>query len=79
LDEIEKEKAKIAKAYNKRVVEKLFQVGDLVWKMILPLGFEVVSFVNGRLVGKLHLELSGLCQVMPTSWRTLKDIHCRKL
>jgi hypothetical protein len=32
------EKVKIAKAYNKRVVEKLFQVGDLVWKMILPLG-----------------------------------------
>jgi hypothetical protein len=35
--EIEKEKIKIAKAYNKRVVEKSFQVGDLVWKMILPL------------------------------------------
>jgi hypothetical protein len=38
LEEIEKEKVKIAKAYNKCVVEKLFQVGDLVWKMILPLG-----------------------------------------
>jgi hypothetical protein len=37
LEEIEKEKVKIAKAYNKRVVEKSFQVGDLVWKMILPL------------------------------------------
>jgi hypothetical protein len=36
LEEIEKEK--IAKAYNKRVMEKLFQVGDLVWKTILPLG-----------------------------------------
>jgi hypothetical protein len=30
LEEIEREKVKIAKAYNKRVVEKLFQVGDLV-------------------------------------------------
>jgi hypothetical protein len=38
LEEIEKEKVKIAKAYNKRVVEKLLQVGDLVWKPILPLG-----------------------------------------
>jgi hypothetical protein len=38
LEEIEKEKIKIAKAYNKRVVEKSFPVGDLVWKMILPLG-----------------------------------------
>jgi hypothetical protein len=30
LEEIEKEKIKIAKAYNKCVMEKLFQVGDLV-------------------------------------------------
>jgi hypothetical protein len=37
LEEIEKEKVKIAKAYNKRVVKKSFQVGDLEWKMILPL------------------------------------------
>jgi hypothetical protein len=36
LEEIEK--VKIAKAYNKHVVGKSFQVGDLVWKMILPLG-----------------------------------------
>jgi hypothetical protein len=38
LKEIGKEKIKIAKAYNKRVMEKSFQVGDIVWKMILPLG-----------------------------------------
>jgi hypothetical protein len=38
LEKIEKEKIKIAKAYNKRVVKKLFQVGDLVWKTILSLG-----------------------------------------
>jgi hypothetical protein len=38
LKEIEKEKIKIAKAYNKRVMKKSFQVGDLLWKMILPLG-----------------------------------------
>jgi hypothetical protein len=30
LEEIEREKVKIVKAYNKHVVEKLFQVGDLV-------------------------------------------------
>jgi hypothetical protein len=30
LEEIEKEKVKIAKAYNKCVVEKSFQVRDLV-------------------------------------------------
>jgi hypothetical protein len=38
LEEIEKGKVKIAKAYNKHVVGKSFQVGDLVWKMILSLG-----------------------------------------
>jgi hypothetical protein len=38
LKDIEKEKIKIAKAYNKRVMGKSFQVGDLVWKMILSLG-----------------------------------------
>jgi hypothetical protein len=37
LEEIEREKLKIAKAYNKRVMEKSFQVRDLVWKMLLPL------------------------------------------
>jgi hypothetical protein len=37
-EEIEKEKVKIAKAYNKCIMEKSFHVGDLVWKMILPLG-----------------------------------------
>jgi hypothetical protein len=36
LKEIEKEKLQVARAYNKRVTEKSFQVGDLVWKMILP-------------------------------------------
>jgi hypothetical protein len=38
LEEIEKEKIKIAKANNKRVGKKSFQVGDLLWKTILPLG-----------------------------------------
>jgi hypothetical protein len=38
LEEIEKEKIKVAKAYNKHAMEKSFQVGDLVWKMIYPLG-----------------------------------------
>jgi hypothetical protein len=44
LEEIETEKVKISKAYNKRVVGKSFQVGDLVWKMILPLGNQSGKF-----------------------------------
>jgi hypothetical protein len=38
LGEIEKDKLRVARAYNKKVKEKLFQVRDLVWKMILPIG-----------------------------------------
>jgi hypothetical protein len=38
LGEIERDKLRVAKAYKKRVKKKLFQDGDLVWKMILPIG-----------------------------------------
>jgi hypothetical protein len=37
LGEIERDKLRVARAYNKRVKEKSFQVGDLVWKTILPI------------------------------------------
>jgi hypothetical protein len=37
LGEIERDKLRVARAYNKRVKEKSFQVGDLIWKMILPI------------------------------------------
>jgi hypothetical protein len=38
LNEIERDKVRVVKAYNKKVVEWSFQVGELVWIMILPLG-----------------------------------------
>jgi hypothetical protein len=38
LGEIERDKLRVAKAYNKRVKEKSFQDEDLVWKTILPIG-----------------------------------------
>jgi hypothetical protein len=38
LGEIERDKLRVARAYNKRVKEKSFQVRDLVWKMMLPIG-----------------------------------------
>jgi hypothetical protein len=44
LKEIEKEKLQVARAYNRRVKEKSFQVGDLVWKTILPLGTQSIRF-----------------------------------
>jgi hypothetical protein len=32
LEEIKKNKRRVARAYNKTVKDKSFQVGDLVWK-----------------------------------------------
>ena len=37
LNAIERDKVRVARAYNKKVKRKSFQVGDLVWKTILPL------------------------------------------
>jgi Mg2+ and Co2+ transporter CorA len=44
LEEIEKDKRRVARAYNKKVKAKSFQVGDLVWKMILPIGSKSNKF-----------------------------------
>jgi hypothetical protein len=38
LGEIERDKLRVARAYNNRVKERLFQVKNLVWKTILPIG-----------------------------------------
>ena len=44
LKEIEKDKLRVARAYNKKLREKKFQVGELVWKTILPLGTKSNKF-----------------------------------
>jgi hypothetical protein len=44
LEAIEKDKRRVARAYNKRVRAKSFQVGDLVWKTILPIGSKSNQF-----------------------------------
>jgi hypothetical protein len=44
LEAIEKDKRRVARAYNKRVKAKSFQVGDLVWKTILPIGSKSNKF-----------------------------------
>jgi hypothetical protein len=58
LGEIEKNKIMIAKAYNKKVKAKSFQVGDLVWKTALPLRSKDRKF------GKLSLSWKGPYKVM---------------
>jgi hypothetical protein len=58
LEKIEKEKVKIAKTYNKHVMEKSFQVRDVVWNMILPLGTRSGKF------GKWSPSWEGLFRVI---------------
>jgi hypothetical protein len=44
LEATKKDKRRVARAYNKRVKAKSFQVGDLVWKTILPIGSKSNKF-----------------------------------
>ena len=44
LKKIEKYKLPVARAYNKKVRPKSFQVGELVWTTILPLGTKSNKF-----------------------------------
>jgi hypothetical protein len=44
LEEIEKDKRRVARAYNKKLNAKSFQVGDLVWKTILSIGSKSNKF-----------------------------------
>ena len=44
MKEIEKDKLRMARAYNKKVRAKSFLVGELVWKTILPLGTKSNKF-----------------------------------
>jgi hypothetical protein len=42
--EIERDKLRVARVYNKKVKEKSFQVGDFIWKTILPIGSKSNKF-----------------------------------
>jgi hypothetical protein len=44
LERIKENKAKVARAYNKKVKLKEFQIEDLVWEAVLPLGTKDVAY-----------------------------------
>jgi hypothetical protein len=44
LGEIETDKLRVARAYNKKVKKKSFQVENLIWKTILPISFRSNKF-----------------------------------
>ena len=73
LKEIEKDKLRVARAYNKKVRPKFFQVGELVWKTILPLGTKSSKFGKWSPVGKVHTRLSRLSSGILIWWRRCKE------
>jgi hypothetical protein len=44
LEKIKENKAKVARVYNKKVKLKEFQVEDLVWEAVLPLGTKDAAY-----------------------------------
>jgi hypothetical protein len=44
LEKIKENKAKVARVCNKKVKPKEFQVGDLVWEAVLPLGTKDAAY-----------------------------------
>jgi hypothetical protein len=44
LEKIKQNKAKVARVDNKKVKPKEFQVGDLVWEAVLPLGTKDAAY-----------------------------------
>jgi hypothetical protein len=57
LEKIKENKIKVARAYNKKVKPKEFQVGDLVWEAVLPLGTKDAAY------GKWYPNWHGPCRV----------------
>ena len=58
LKEIDKDKLRVVRVYNKKVRIKSFHVGDLVWKTILPLEMKSNKF------GKWSPSWEGLYRVV---------------
>jgi hypothetical protein len=63
LEAIEKDMRQVARAYNKTVRAKSFQVGYFVWKTILPIGSKSITF------GKWSLSWEGPYKVVKVCFR----------
>ena len=76
LKEIERDKLAIAKAYNKKVKAKSFQIRELVWKTVLPLK------TKDRRFGKWYPSWEGpfrVTRVVPGNSNMLEDLQGNKL
>ena len=58
MDSLQRQKEKVARAYNKKVKGKMFAVDDLVWRVILPMDR------NDRVLGKWSPNWEGPFKVL---------------
>ena len=72
LKETEKDKLQVARAYNKMVKDKSFQVSKLVWKRILSLGMKNNKFDKWSPNWAPHTRSSWLSLEICTWWRRCK-------
>ena len=63
LEKIKENKAKVARAYNKKVKPKNFQVGDLVWEL------KIENMASGLQLGTGRTKLVRSCREMHTCLR----------
>jgi hypothetical protein len=56
LENLEKNKMRVAKYYNKKVKVKQFLEGEFVWKALLPIGLSTVHSVSGLQIEKVLFE-----------------------
>jgi transposase InsO family protein len=76
LEKIKENKSKVARAYNKKVKPKEFQVGDLVWEAVLPLGTK--DAVYGKWSPNWHGPYR-VDQVLPGNAYMLEELDGVKL
>jgi hypothetical protein len=66
---IEANKARVGRWYDKKVKDKSFDQGDLVWKLVLPIGTKNPKFGNGPRRGKDHTRSAYVILGTHTFWR----------
>jgi hypothetical protein len=66
LENIEAHKLRIARYYGRKVKSKQFHEGELVWKLILPMGLKIVRVASGHLIGRGLIVSLDACLAMLT-------------
>jgi hypothetical protein len=76
---LKKDKIRVARAYNKKVKAKSFQVGDLIWKTILPIGSKSNKFGKWSPSWEVRTRLSRFVLKILIWWKHCKDSDFRGL